>query len=108
MSDGPAKPAIPAWQHAQTPLKPDTPSTLPTSESAEPTPIPAATTSLEQDETSGAGATSFVGAATDQERVKKFLLHDEIKDASIEKKRTFLKSKDIPDHVIDQELGTSA
>ncbi|OQO08935.1 hypothetical protein B0A48_05825 [Cryoendolithus antarcticus] len=107
MSDGPRKPAIPAWQHAQTPLKPDIPSTMPRGESAEPTSTPAATTSLEQDETSAVGIEASGEPTTDQERVKSFLQHDEIRAAPIEKKRTFLLSKDIPAHVIDQKLGAT-
>nr|OQO26937.1 hypothetical protein B0A51_04185 [Rachicladosporium sp. CCFEE 5018] len=108
MSDGPVKPAIPAWQHAQTPLKADIPSTPSISESTEPAPTPATTAALDQDETSGVGIEVLGDSTTDQERVKTFLQHDEIRDAPIEKKRTFLQSKDIPDHVIDQELGASS
>ncbi|KAK6433834.1 hypothetical protein LTR95_009985 [Oleoguttula sp. CCFEE 5521] len=108
MSDGPAKPAIPAWQHAQIPMKPDSSSPNPAGEASEPTSIPATTPALGHDDASEVEAPSSGEAATDQERVKTFLQHDEIRDAPVEKKRTFLLSKDIPDHVIDQELGAIA
>lgn len=110
MSDGPDKPALPAWQQAAQ------------STSAE---AVKSTTNTERKETSdntdATSTTPDLAAAvtsppfkdddseqSQREQIRAFLDDSAVKDQSIEKKRAFLKSKDMPIHLIDEELGAQS
>lgn len=114
MSDDSPKPAIPAWQRAQQPLKPSsdtsTQSHTPDTTSAGPQEsTPAASEPAPDASAPGAEEASLPSAedaGKQADQVKSFLQDPGVRDEPIEKKRAFLASKGIPEDVIDRELGT--
>lgn len=117
MSDDSSKRAIPAWQRAQQPLKPE--SNPPTEQQShdpkaedKQAPRPEESTPQEDPQepavaTSSADEETISPAERPQqlEIVRSFLEDPGVKDEPLEKKRAFLQSKGITEDMIDQELG---
>lgn len=116
MSGNSSRPAIPAWQRAQQPLRPSADSS-PTQDAdakdnstsgqdeaaaTEGTTDP----TLEQSNTEDAPL-SAEERAQQLEIVRSFLEDPGVKDEPIERKREFLEAKGIAQDMIEQELGTS-
>lgn len=116
MSGNSSRPAIPAWQRAQPPLRPSAdPSPTQdadakdnsTSGQDEPTTTEITDSTPEQSSTEDAPL-SAEERAQQLEIVRSFLEDPGVKDEPIERKREFLEAKGIAQDMIEQELGTSA
>lgn len=114
MADKPAKPSIPAWQLGKQPDRPDEQAPSQESQAQQETigapsgnedptastpDLAASTSSPPFQETSSSDDDS-----QQRDRVRAFLTDPSVKDQSVDKKRAFLQSKEIPAHLIDQEL----
>ena len=111
------KPTIPAWQRAQQPLQSTTPP--PTTQPAEnaetkdtDTAVPEQPDAQQEHHDTNTEQTSTPEVTLSAEEqsqqleiVKSFLEDPGVKDEPVEKKREFLESKGIAQHMIDQELG---
>lgn len=100
------KPVIPAWQRVQ--QTPPTQQSTPDIAQAPTATIE--TPKAENQQAAAPGAQDSTTASTEPttpEQVKAFLADPEVKDAPLEKKRAFLESKGIPQHLIDQALTQS-
>lgn len=107
MSDRPDKPAIPAWQRAAKSPPTIEPSFTPTTTDSKDTNTDADAVATSPDLT--AASTSTISADDKEgqrEQIRAFLQDPIVKDQAVEKKRAFLKSKDMPGDLIDEELGS--
>lgn len=115
MSGNSSKPAIPAWQRAQQPLKSS--SDMPTAPDAdakdndiadqeESTPTDGARESTSDQSTTEDTPLSAEERVQQLEIVRSFLQDPGVKDEPIDKKREFLAGKGIAQDMIEQELGT--
>jgi hypothetical protein len=115
MSDNSPKPAIPAWQRAQQPLKTSSDSPTARDADAKDNDIDGQEVSTPTDEveesTSNQSSADDVPLSAEEraqqlEVVRSFLQDPGVKDEPIDKKREFLEAKGIAQDMIEQELVT--
>lgn len=108
MADDPPKPSIPAWQQAATTdTTKEVEQSAPTTDAQKDSPVSSLQTTIATPNSALTDEEAFTSDPTphQREQIRKFLQDPAVVNGTSEEKRAFLLSKDIPAHLIDQELG---